>query len=161
MPITTSQQKFLFPLSLLLILAMAGPMAKPVRAGQNEALGTLLGAGVGGFAGNQFGHGSGRVAATTGGVIFGGLAGNAVGHGMDQAERPSLSYAQPYYPSQPVYYSYVPNYVAPEAPPAELINETPGDYCREYSELVHVGNEFRESYGTACLQPDGSWKAVQ
>lgn len=33
-------------------------------------------------------------------------------------------------------------------------------YCREYTDRVQVGGRWRESYGTACLQPDGSWQVV-
>lgn len=31
------------------------------------------------------------------------------------------------------------------------------DYCREYTEHVDIGGRLTESYGTACLEPDGSW----
>lgn len=31
-------------------------------------------------------------------------------------------------------------------------------YCREYTKNVKVGGKLQESYGTACLQPDGSWE---
>jgi osmotically inducible lipoprotein OsmB len=40
--------------------------------------GTLVGAGAGGYAGNQFGKGSGKTAATAAGVVGGGLLGHAV-----------------------------------------------------------------------------------
>jgi uncharacterized protein YcfJ len=40
--------------------------------------GTLVGAGAGGLAGNQFGKGSGKTAATAAGVIGGGVLGHAL-----------------------------------------------------------------------------------
>ena len=40
--------------------------------------GTMVGAGAGGLAGNQFGHGSGKAATTAAGVIGGGLLGHAL-----------------------------------------------------------------------------------
>lgn len=40
--------------------------------------GTVVGAALGGIAGNAFGHGLGRVATTAGGAVVGGLAGNAI-----------------------------------------------------------------------------------
>ncbi len=43
-----------------------------------SACGTAVGAAGGGLAGNQFGHGSGKTAATVGGVAAGGLIGHAV-----------------------------------------------------------------------------------
>ncbi len=34
------------------------------------------------------------------------------------------------------------------------------DYCREYTRTVYIGSRMEEAYGTACLQPDGSWMIV-
>jgi hypothetical protein len=31
-------------------------------------------------------------------------------------------------------------------------------YCREYTKNVQIGNRTEQSYGTACQQPDGSWR---
>lgn len=33
-------------------------------------------------------------------------------------------------------------------------------YCREYTKDVVIGGVKQQSYGTACLQPDGSWQIV-
>lgn len=30
-------------------------------------------------------------------------------------------------------------------------------YCREYQKSIHVGGHIESGYGTACMQPDGSW----
>lgn len=35
-----------------------------------------------------------------------------------------------------------------------------GDYCREYTRTVNIGGRLQDAYGTACLQPDGSWMIV-
>ena len=32
-----------------------------------------------------------------------------------------------------------------------------GEYCREYQTDVEIGGRLERAYGTACLQPDGSW----
>jgi outer membrane lipoprotein SlyB len=40
--------------------------------------GTLVGAGAGGYVGNQFGSGNGKTAATAAGVVGGGLLGHAL-----------------------------------------------------------------------------------
>ena len=34
------------------------------------------------------------------------------------------------------------------------------DYCREYTRTVYIGARAQDAYGTACLQPDGSWMIV-
>ncbi len=33
-------------------------------------------------------------------------------------------------------------------------------YCREYTRTIYVGGYQKQGYGTACLQPDGSWQIV-
>jgi hypothetical protein len=33
-----------------------------------------------------------------------------------------------------------------------------GNQCREFQQEVTIGGQAEEAYGTACLQPDGSWK---
>ncbi len=38
-----------------------------------------------------------------------------------------------------------------------IINDD-GQYCREYSNTVTVGDRLQTSYGTACQQPDGQWQ---
>lgn len=35
-----------------------------------------------------------------------------------------------------------------------------GNQCREFQQTVTIGGEIETAYGTACLQPDGSWKIV-
>jgi len=35
-----------------------------------------------------------------------------------------------------------------------------GQQCREYQHSITVGGKTEEAYGSACLQPDGSWKIV-
>ncbi len=61
----------LSPLSALAAIAL---IVAPLLSG----CGTLVGAGAGGYAGNQFGTGNGKAAATAAGVIGGGLLGHAL-----------------------------------------------------------------------------------
>ena len=35
-----------------------------------------------------------------------------------------------------------------------------GKYCREFQSDVTVGGEHQNAHGTACQEPDGSWKIV-
>ncbi len=39
--------------------------------------------------------------------------------------------------------------------------ENAGTYCREYTTRASVGGRTQEAYGTACRQPDGSWRIVR
>ncbi len=40
-------------------------------------------------------------------------------------------------------------------------NQSTGEYCREFQHEVQVGGKGERAYGTACRQPDGSWRIVQ
>jgi hypothetical protein len=159
--------------SLVKMIAVTGlglVLASPAYA-DAQLVDTMLGAGAGGYLGSMIGHGSGRLAATGAGVFLGGAIGNNLGRPSYGAyyARPSYNYYPNYsydmFPSQAYYVPYQPNYVAPPAPPpappVTYIDEDSGNYCREYSQQIRIGNQVRESYGTACLQPDGSWHIVQ
>lgn len=136
--------------------------ATPVYASDATFFGTGIGAAVGGLFGSQIGHGSGQLVATGVGVAAGGLIGNEVGHEMDAESPhyasggPSMIYSEP----APVYNTYTPNYVAPPAPPPTYVDQSAGTYCRLYSQEIMIDGAPKESYGTACLQPDGSWRIV-
>ncbi len=156
------------PLLLGIVLAAALGASGPARAGDASVLGTAFGAITGGVLGNQIGQGSGRFLSTTLGVAIGGSVGNSIGQEIDRDNARSR-YASPgygYYASEDVfapisYYSYTPNYVAPPAPPPTYIDQNAGTYCREFSQEIRIDGNPVESYGTACLQPDGTWRIVR
>ena len=52
----------------------------------NQQGGTLVGAGLGGLLGSQFGDGTGQLATTGLGVLVGSLIGNQIGQHMDQPQ---------------------------------------------------------------------------
>ncbi|MGE4351622.1 MAG: glycine zipper 2TM domain-containing protein [Bdellovibrionales bacterium] len=158
----------------------------PARAGDNTLLATGMGAALGGFLGSHIGKGDGQLAATGAGVFLGGLWGNSIGQSLDRAQTsyPVSSYgSMSYYPSYPAYQQ---NYVAPPAAPqprvifvqpeivdtyttrhrAVLVDEgylgpqppKPRRHCREFTQTIRIDGKLQESYGTACLRPDGSWQ---
>ncbi|MFA5041560.1 MAG: glycine zipper 2TM domain-containing protein [Bdellovibrionales bacterium] len=136
------------------------------HAGDGSFLGTTFGAITGGVLGSQIGQGSGQVLSTTLGVAIGGTIGNTIGREIDEENARSY-YTDGNYPYAssgtyaPIsYYSYTPNYVAPPAPPPTYIDQNAGTYCREFSQEIKIDGKLVESYGTACLQPDGSWRIV-
>jgi hypothetical protein len=62
-------------------------------------------------------------------------------------------YARP----QVVYTQPAPLVVNPASAPYVARN---GQTCREYQSTAVVGGVSRPIYGTACLQPDGTWRIV-
>ncbi|MBY0458639.1 MAG: hypothetical protein K2V38_14970, partial [Gemmataceae bacterium] len=84
---------------------------------------------------------------------------------------PLFAYAPPvYYPPPPVYYYPPPPPVAYVPPPPPGLSATPagpayvspsGSYCREFQSSGVVAGRMEQLYGTACQQPDGSWRVVR
>jgi len=150
--------------AIVVAILLAAFFASPALAGEDQFFGTLTGATIGGIVGNQFGKGSGRDAATVAGILAGGWAGNDIGYAMDNRSSSQASAGGGYRaPAGPITYrsSYEPNYVGPDdSPSPETIYDNAGSTCREYSQQVRVNGRIQESYGTACLQPDGTWRAV-
>ncbi|MFA4995028.1 MAG: glycine zipper 2TM domain-containing protein [Bdellovibrionales bacterium] len=148
--------------TFLLAALIAG---NPAQAGDATVLGTTLGAITGGVLGSQIGQGTGQVVSTTLGVAIGGTIGNRIGYEIEREDdRPYGSggfYAPANYESPIPYYAYAPNYVAPPAPPPTYIDQNARTYCRPYSQEIHIDGMPQESYGTACLQEDGTWRIVQ
>jgi surface antigen len=132
--------------------------------GPKETGGALIGAGAGGLLGSQFGRGTGRLAATGAGVLLGGLLGSSAGRSLDRADQlyygrataETLETAPSGYRSQ---------WRNPDSGNWGTITptrtyETASGFCREYQQTVVVGGRYQEGYGTACRQPDGSWRVV-
>lgn len=74
-----------------------------------------------------------------------------------------------YYPPPPVVYAPPPVAYTPAPAPAAPVVGTPasapytasnGQTCREYQTTVTVGGQPQDTRGTACLQPDGTWRIV-
>lgn len=131
--------------------------------GNKQTMGTLLGAGLGGFAGSKIGGGKGQLAATAAGVVIGGLLGNNVGQSLDRADQAYLSRAQDQALEAPVGQTI--SWSNPESGNYGTVTPTrtgtdtrTGAYCREYQTEVIVGGESQVGYGTACRMPDGDWK---
>jgi surface antigen len=151
-------------LSLALVACQAS--APPGQIGVNNTTGgTLIGAGLGGLLGNQFGGGSGKAFTTLAGVLVGGLVGSQVGKSMDEADVAYANRSQQNalnngVSGQPVAWHNPDNghqgTIVPQ--PAYQSN---GTYCREFTQTISVGGQTQDGYGTACRQPDGSWKIVQ
>lgn len=72
---------------------------------------------------------------------------------------PRVVYVNPppaYYPPPPVVYQQAPPQTLPGGPLASADTQ-----CREYQSTAVVNGQRVPSYGTACLQPDGSWRIVR
>jgi surface antigen len=141
----------------LAALAMLGGLG---GCATQEQSGMLVGAVVGGVVGSHIGSGSGEVAATFLGTVIGANIGGSIGRQMDDSDRLRVSLVlQNVHTSVParwanprtrIVYTMVPTrtYTAPTGP------------CRDYSVDALVDGRVERVTGTACLQPDGSWRVL-
>jgi surface antigen len=127
--------------------------------------GTLLGAVGGAIAGSQFGSGNGKLAATAAGTLLGAFLGGEVGRSLDRADRAAVD--QAHFSAQAAPIGERINWSNPRSgnygtvTPVREGTSASGAYCREFQQTVHVGGQTQQGFGTACRQPDGSWKIVQ
>jgi surface antigen len=131
--------------------------------GPKESLGALTGAALGGWAGSTIDSGTGRLAATAAGVVLGGLLGSQIGRGLDQADQqaawrteqtalernPDGASSRWDNPNNGTY-----GYTVPRS----TYQTASGQYCREYQTTVVVNGRAETGVGTACRQPDGTWR---
>jgi hypothetical protein len=62
-------------------------------------------------------------------------------------------------PPPPPIYVPAPVYVPP-SPRVYVVPQAQQPYCREYQGDAVINGSGQPFYGTACLQPDGSWRIV-
>ncbi len=126
--------------------------------GPNEDAGMIIGGVLGGILGSQVGDGSGQTAATIAGAMAGMAIGGSVGRSMDELDRMKLATAMEttrtgvatQWQNPDTGYTYA-------VTPTET-TETPQGPCREFSMDAQIGGRTEQIYGTACREPDGSWR---
>lgn len=147
---------------LAIVSVLAGGCAE--GAGDREILGTLLGAAAGAAIGSQIGHGDGKTAAIAAGTLMGSLIGGSAGRSLDRADRlVQLAAAERAYESAPgetVTWRNPDSGNSGSITPLREGDAESGKYCREFKQQVTIGGKTEEAYGTACRQPDGSWKII-
>ncbi|HUY68540.1 MAG TPA: RT0821/Lpp0805 family surface protein [Alphaproteobacteria bacterium] len=150
----------LFAASLLLVACQN----EGNQWGGGETVGTLGGAAAGGLIGSQIGRGSGNAAATLAGVLLGGFVGNRLGNTVDESDRRQATQAEQRAYTAPVgqqiTWNNPQNGNSGTITPIRDGHAQNGEYCREFQETIVVGGQQKQGYGTACQQPDGSWKIV-
>lgn len=138
------------------VVALFGCASPPTQ----EQTGMVIGGVLGGVLGSQVGQGHGRTAATIVGTIVGAAIGGAVGRSMDEQDKiktaHTLETVRTGVPSQ---------WRNPDTgnvytvTPTKTIETAQGP-CREYTIDAVIGGKKERVYGTACRQPDGSWRVV-
>jgi surface antigen len=148
-------------LAAFLILSLASCSGTFTR----EDTGSIIGATAGAIVGATLGKGSGQVAASAVGMMIGAMVGSSIGRDLDRADRLAQNRAERRAQKAPIGEKITWN--NPKTGNKGAITPTregytqAGKYCREFQQTVTIAGKQEKAYGTACRQPDGSWKIVQ
>ncbi len=128
--------------------------------GQNTGIGAGVGAVAGGIAGGAV---SGGTPVGIGvGAVVGGLVGGAIGSSMDSTDSAatysSLKNARTNIPTRWTNTKTGATYTV--VPVSGMINVNGNPNCRNYRTTVMSNGHSQKVYGTACMQPNGSWMDV-
>jgi len=145
--------------AILLLVVVAATGCASLQDNPKAAIGGFGGAALGGLIAAAAGGGGAAIAgAVLGGALLGGLAGNM----LDQRDKRIAAETQ--------------QRALETAPTGKLVAWTNPDtghtgtvtptrtyqsgngYCREFQNTVTIDGKKENAYGTACRQPDGSWK---
>lgn len=159
----TKVVKSLLGVALAFVLALSLSACQTNNWGGKQMGGTLVGAGLGGLLGSQFGSGKGQLAATAVGVLLGAWVGNEVGASLDRADEQYARHAA-HSALEHNRLGVSSAWNNPDSGHSGMVTPTrtyqgqAGEYCREYLQMVMVGGKQVQGYGTACRNPDGSWR---
>ncbi len=170
-PITAQPSTFLRSASRFgMVAAIAFSLVACANNGQGSGpnksdVGTILGGIGGAVLGAQFGKGTGQLVGVAAGALAGAYLGNQIGSSLDKADRAHMEQASTRASTAPIGQQI--SWRNPDSGHSGTITPTregtsqAGEYCREYQQTVTVGGKTEQAYGTACRQPDGSWRVVQ
>lgn len=141
------------------LVAACGPNG-PTKSDTGLAVGAVAG----GILGNQVGSGTGKVLATVAGAVVGGIVGSEIGRSLDRQDR--LLAQQAEYDALERGSSGVPqrwrnpdNGRYGDVVPSRPYRRGAED-CRDYTHTIYVDGRPQTMRGTACRNPDGTWRNV-
>jgi len=128
--------------------------------------GAVLGGIGGGLIGSRIGSGRGQTVAIIAGTVLGALLGGEIGRQLDERDRlmmarttqTSLEGARS---GQVTQWRNPDTGVSGTITPKPAYTASSGQVCREFQQTVTIGGKTEQAFGTACRQPDGSWKITQ
>ena len=143
-------------LGLTASLALAG-----CETATKQQAGAVIGGIAGGALGSQIGGGRGTTVAIIGGTLLGAALGGYLGQQMDENDRYRAQYALEHTPTQQTYTWENPDSGRRYAVTPTRTYESNSGPCREYSTEGWIDGRRETIYGTACRQADGSWVNTQ
>ncbi len=149
-------------IALVTVVLVATTGCATMEANPKTTIGALGGATVGGLiAGAAGGNPAAIAASVIGGMLIGGLVGNLLD---DRDKRLAAEAAQRAMETAPTGQSVA--WRNPDSghsgtvTPTATYQTASGTYCRNYQTTVVIDQKPEQMAGTACRQPDGTWRAA-
>ena len=144
------------------LLILSAPLVLGLSGCTKEQSGSLFGSIIGAIVGSEIGGGS---LGTVIGASIGSSIGSSIGRDLDKIDRMMLekSYRNSLNHGKSGETSTWHNPDTEHSgsfTPQEPFQNKSNQYCREFQQTVTIGGKAQTAYGTACRQPDGSWKII-
>ena len=145
--------------AIVMLVVVAATGCATIEDNPKASIGAFGGAAFGGLIAAAAGGGG---AAIAGAVIGGALLGAFAGNMLDQRDKRLAAEAQQRAlesapTGRPVAWTNPDSGHSGTVTPMRTY-QSGGTYCREFQNDVVIGGKKENAYGTACRQPDGSWK---
>ena len=154
------QRTVLKGVAVVALIAVLTTGCATIQQNPKTTVGALGGGTFGGLIAAAAGASPAGIAAgVIGGMLVGGLVGNLLDERdkklAAEAEQKALETAPT---GRPVAWNNPDNGHSGTVTPTKTYQTAGGSYCREYQHTVTIDGKQEKAYGTACRQPDGSWK---
>jgi surface antigen len=155
-----SMRALLALLLLACLLTSCQTLSDTVKENPKAVLGSLGGAGAGAGIAALAGASPAWI---VGSALMGGLLGGVVGKSLDERDKEKARLAaysafEKNQTGQTTAWNNPDTGNSGSVTPTRTYQLKNGQYCREYQQSITVGGETHEAFGTACRQPDGTWK---
>ena len=156
------RKSFLSRIALVTLLMLTATGCETMEANPKTTIGAVGGAAVGGLiAAAAHGSPAAIAASVIGGGLLGGLAGNMLDERDRRMAAESAHRALETAPTgTTVAWQNPDTGHSGSVTPTRTYQTASGTFCREYQSSVAIDGKPEQVTGTACRQPDGSWKAA-
>lgn len=125
-----------------------------------QDIGMATGAVLGGVIGHQIGGGRGQAVATIGGAALGAFVGSRVGRNMDRNDQARTTHAlDKSADGESTAWRNDETGTRYAVTPTRTYRGDSG-LCRDFTSVAQIEGRDEVVHGTACKQPDGTWKAL-
>jgi surface antigen len=148
--------------AVVVLVAILGTGCATMEANPKTTIGAAGGGMVGGLIAAAAGGNPAAIAASViGGILIGGAVGNLLDQRDKQMAAEAAHRAMETAPTgQSVAWKNPDSGHAGTVTPTKTYQTAGGTYCREYQTTVVIDGKQERANGTACRQPDGSWRVA-